>query len=111
MRWEQPAWKWLGKKASGKGIPDNSIGWGPTPYISFPVEDQRDGVPDKDPQSRSALAVAADTGTSTHRPYCSVYSDLLQPPSPSKTRSGYLEGHSLGQWICDHLIPLSLIHI
>lgn len=35
------------------------------------------------------------TGTSTHRPYCSVYSDL-PAPGPSKKRLGYLEGHSLG---------------
>lgn len=48
------------------------------------------------PASRSARALqTTPTDISTHRPYCSVYSDL-PAPGPSKKRRGYLEGHSLG---------------
>lgn len=74
----------LENKAPGKGTPEGSVGWGPTHYISFLAEAQCDGVLSQgwagSSPGQGQLGRCDDTATSTHRPYCSVYSDLLQAP-------------------------------
>lgn len=93
MKQEQPA---LEQACMSEG----STGRGPRHYISLLVDGMGDGIPDKDPRSglgqqqprpgKVSVALqrsdtAAHGGTSTHRPYCSVYSGLLQAPLQGET--------------------------